>query len=91
MRSTHKAPPLGDILTPAKFSRIVIAIDFSSIDSEVIRYAMSLAGSGSKILIIHVVESVNAMLFGQDSDDYEAIHDKEASRSVPGRGTVSGN
>jgi manganese transport protein len=77
MRSTHKAPPLGDILSPAKFSRIVIAIDFSSIDSEVIRYAMSLAGRGSKILIIHVVESVNAMLFGQDSDDYEAIHDKK--------------
>ena len=76
MLSTHKAPPLGDILTPAKFSRIVIAIDFSSIDSEVIRYAMSLAGRGSKILIIHVVESVNAMLFGQDSDDFEAIHDK---------------
>jgi manganese transport protein len=77
MRSTHKAPPLGDILTPAKFSRIVIAIDFSSIDSEVIRYGMSMADKGSKILIIHVVESVNAMLFGQDSDDYEAIHDKE--------------
>jgi manganese transport protein len=76
MHSTHKAPPLGDILTPAKFSRIVIAIDFSSIDSEVIRYAISLAGMGSKILIIHVVESVNAMLFGQDSDDFEAIHDK---------------
>ena len=77
IRSTHKAPPLGDILTPTKFSRIVIAIDFSPIDSEVIRYAMSLAGRGSKILIIHVVESVNAMLFGPDSDDFEAIHDKE--------------
>jgi manganese transport protein len=77
MRSTHKAPPLGDILTPAKFSRIVIAIDFSSIDSEVIRYAMSLADRGSKILIIHVVESVNALLFGHDSDDYEAIQDRK--------------
>jgi manganese transport protein len=77
IRSTHLAPPLGDIMTPAKYSRIVIAIDFSTIDSEVIRHAMSLIREGSKILIIHVVESVGAIVFGGDSDDYEAIHDKK--------------
>ncbi|HCT30211.1 MAG TPA: iron/manganese transporter [Bacteroidales bacterium] len=76
LRSTHPAPPLGDITTPTRFSRIVIAIDFSTIDSEVIRYALSLAHSDSKILIIHVVESVGAIVYGQESDDYEAIHDK---------------
>jgi manganese transport protein len=77
IRSTHQAHPLGDITTAAKFSRIVIAIDFSSSDSEVIRHAMSLAHSGSKILLIHVVESAGAMVYGQDTDDYEAIHDRE--------------
>ena len=76
IRSTHHAPPLGDITTPAKFSRIVIAIDFSTIDSEVIRYALSLAHPESKILIIHVVESAGAMVFGKETNDYEAIHDK---------------
>jgi manganese transport protein len=77
IRSTHQAPPLGDITTPTKFSRIVIAIDFSSIDSEVIRYAMSMTHSDSKILIIHVVESVGARVYGKDTDDFEAIHDRE--------------
>jgi manganese transport protein len=76
-RSTHPAPPLGDILTPAKFSNIVIAIDFSAIDSEVLRHAMSLVHKESKILIIHVVESVGAMVFGRDTYDFEAIHDKK--------------
>lgn len=76
IRSTHHAPPLGDITTPAKFSRIVIAIDFSIIDSEVIRHALSLASQDTKVLIIHVVESVGAMVFGKEANDYESIHDK---------------
>jgi manganese transport protein len=67
IRSTHKAPPLGNINSPAVFSRIVIAIDFSSIDTEVIRHALTLAGPSSKILIIHVVESVGAMVFGKET------------------------
>lgn len=77
IRSTHMAPPLGDITSPARFSRIVVAIDFSAIDSEVIRYALSLAHPDTKLLIIHVVESVGAMVFGKDTNDYEAIHDKK--------------
>lgn len=76
IRSTHQAPPLGDITTPTKFSRIVIAIDFSTIDSKVIRFALSLAHSGSKVLIIHVVESAGALVYGKDTEDYEAIQDK---------------
>jgi manganese transport protein len=76
IRSTHLALPLGDITTPPKFSRIVIAIDFSTIDSKVIRFALSLVQSDSKILIIHVVESVGAIVYGNDTEDYETIQDK---------------
>ncbi len=77
LRSTHEAPPLGDISTPAVFSRIAVAIDFSRADSEVIRYALSLASPGSDILIIHVAESAGALVYGQDSGDYESIRDQE--------------
>lgn len=77
IRTTHQAPPLGDITTPARFSNIVIAIDFSAIDTEVIRHALSLAHSGSKILIVHVAESVGAMVLGKETADYESIHDKK--------------
>jgi manganese transport protein len=76
IRSTHQAPPLGDITTPTQFSRVVIAIDFSIIDSNVIRHALSMIHKESKILIIHVVESVGAIVFGKETDDYESIHDK---------------
>ncbi|HEX3009277.1 MAG TPA: Nramp family divalent metal transporter [Bacteroidales bacterium] len=75
IRSTHPAPPLGDITSPVKFSRIAVAIDFSSIDSKVIRHAMALAHSNSKVMIIHVVESVGAVILGKDTNDYETIQD----------------
>ena len=76
IHTTHPAPPLGDITTPSKFNRIAIAIDFSEIDSEVIRYALSLANPESKLLIIHVVESAVAHVYGKESMDFEAIDDR---------------
>jgi manganese transport protein len=77
IRSTHSAPPLGDISTPAVYKRIVIAIDFSQIDSQVIRHALTQAHKNSKVMIIHVVESVGAFVFGKDTADYEAIMDRD--------------
>jgi manganese transport protein len=77
IRSTHQALPLGDITSPARFSNIVIAIDFSAIDSEVIRHALSMAHKESKILIIHVAESVGAIVLGKETADYESIQDKK--------------
>jgi len=76
IRTTHQAPPLGDITTPARFSRIVIAIDFSAIDTEVIRHALTLAHSDSKILIVHVAESAGALVLGKETADFESIQDK---------------
>jgi manganese transport protein len=78
IRSTHTAVPLNNksISAPLTFSNIVAAVDFSNIDNEVIRYALSMAGANSKILIIHVVESAGALVYGSETTDYETIHDK---------------
>ena len=76
IHTTHQAPPLGDITTPSKYTRIAIASDFSHVDSEVIRHALSLIPADGKILIIHVVESVGAIVYGHETSDYEAINDK---------------
>ena len=76
IRTTHEAPELGDITSSAKYSNIAIAIDFSSVDSEVIRYALSLANPDSKIVLIHIVESAGAILLGKDIRDFETFSDK---------------
>jgi manganese transport protein len=75
-RSTHNPPVLGDITLKRTYSRIAIAIDLSKVDTEVIRHAMSLSHQGSKILIIHVVESAGALLLGNEINDLETQHDQ---------------
>lgn len=75
IRSTHVAPALGDIIKPEAFSRIAVAVDFSEVDNQVIRHALSLAPHGSKILIIHIVESAGALMLGQDIGDLETRQD----------------
>jgi manganese transport protein len=71
IRSPHKAPDLGNISTHKVYSRIAIAVDFSQIDTETIRHALSFSSPQSKILIIHVVETAGALLLGDEIDDYE--------------------
>jgi manganese transport protein len=77
IQSTHNTPTLGDITSKRTYSRIAIAIDLSKVDTEVIRHAMSLSHPGSRILIIHVVESAGALLLGNEINDMETQHDQE--------------
>lgn len=76
IRSPHAAPELGDIVTKTIYSRVAIALDFSKVDSEVIRHALSISRPGSHILIIHIVESAGAILLGNEIDDFETHSDK---------------
>jgi len=71
IRSPHEAPDLGNISTRTVYSRIAIAVDFSQIDTETIRHALSFSNQKSKILIIHVVETAGALMLGNETDDYE--------------------
>jgi manganese transport protein len=81
VRSPHQAPGLGDISTQTSYSRIAIAVDFSKVDSEVIRHALSISKKGSKILIIHIVESAGAIILGNEIDDLETHLDKQLLES----------
>lgn len=73
--SPHKAPELGNISTKTIFNRVAIAVDFSDIDTETIRHALSMCTSDSKVLIIHVVESAGALILGNEISDYETTVD----------------
>ena len=77
IRSPHKAMPLGDFVTKTTYPKVAIAIDFSKVDTEVIRHAVSLCEPNSEILIIHVVESAGAMIMGNEINDFETIQDRQ--------------
>lgn len=76
IRTPHKVTELGDITAKATYSRLAIAIDFSKVDTEVIRHAVSLCGPGTQILVIHVVESAGAIIMGNEIDDLETQQDR---------------
>ncbi len=80
IRAPHMTPVLTDITSQPSYSRIAIAVDFSKVDREVIRHALSLASKDSNILIIHTVESVGAMLLGNEVDDFETHSDAQTLR-----------
>ena len=67
---------LKDLVIPS-FEKIAIALDFSENDEKLLAYALGQGKKDSHYLLIHIVESASAKLFGDDSDDYESRKDKE--------------
>ena len=73
----HKEQVLLDISEVKKFNRIAVAVDFSEADSKVLQYVLSVTNPNTEILLIHVVESVVARVFGKDVADSETESDLE--------------
>jgi len=71
------AMTLSEITKPI-YKRIAIAIDFSKIDSLAIQSALSQGGKEAKYILIHVVESAGAMVYGSSIADKESSLDKAA-------------
>lgn len=59
------------------YSRIALALDFSSKDENVIRHALMFAKPHSIFILIHIVESAPAKLREKDTEDYETRKDRE--------------
>lgn len=59
------------------FNKIAIALDFSENDQKLLAYAIGQGKENTHYLLVHIVESASAKLFGHESDDYESRKDKE--------------
>jgi manganese transport protein len=55
--------------------RIAITVDFSSADTVAINSAFELGGKEAKYTLIHVVETVGAMVYGKNIEDHETLID----------------
>lgn len=69
--------PTDLLITNTKaYNRIAITVDFSPSDSKAISNALAQGGKTAGYLLIHIVETAGARLFGQEIDDLETISDK---------------
>ena len=54
---------------------IAVSVDFSSADEVAINHAFELGGIEAKYTLIHIVETVGAMLYGKNIEDHETLID----------------
>lgn len=77
----HDRHGLHDAFTPlridpaAAVSRIAVTVDFSASDNKAINRALRLGAKGTTLVLIHVLESANAMVYGEEAFDHEREED----------------
>lgn len=71
-----EATALHSLTTPT-YSSVAVALDFSENDQKLLAHALGQGSSGSKFILLHVVESVPARIYEFESDDLETEKDKE--------------
>ena len=54
---------------------IAVTVDFSSSDNKAINKAIELSNNQSKLILIHILESTNAMVYGENAFDLEREED----------------
>lgn len=59
------------------YKNIAVALDFSTTDSQSISSALQLGGKDAHYTIIHIVETVGAMVYGDQAHDFETTSDKD--------------
>ncbi|MFH1177498.1 MAG: Nramp family divalent metal transporter [Acidobacteriota bacterium] len=78
--TVHGPSTMPAVRPPQAPHHIAAALDFSPADTAVLSHAVALAragGRGSKILLLHVVESGGARLMGLELEDNEARADQQ--------------
>ncbi|MDP1801644.1 MAG: Nramp family divalent metal transporter [Bacteroidota bacterium] len=77
----NKRRGFHDELEPLKLDfqttvkRIAVTVDFSPSDNKAINKALQLGDKSSTLILIHILESANAMVYGEDSFDFEREED----------------
>jgi len=78
LNAPHGTAVILDEIDKPVYNRIAICIDFSRMDSITIRSALAQGGHDAKYVLLHVVETAGAMVYGSDIDDLESVEDRAA-------------
>ncbi len=73
----HKQPAPVVISGKEGFDVIAVALDYSVYDAQVMQYALQLANSSTRFVLIHVLESAAARHMGANTEDLEAVEDRQ--------------
>ncbi len=74
----HGTAVILEPITKPVYSRIAICVDFSNMDSLAIASAIAQGGKEANYVLLHVVETAGAMVYGSEIDDHESMEDQNA-------------
>jgi manganese transport protein len=60
-----------------EFNTIAVALDYSEVDNKTLSYALKLAHTQSRLVLIHIVESAAARRSGHEAEDAEVLKDQQ--------------
>jgi len=80
-RIPHGAAVILDEIAKPIYKRIAITIDFTDVDTLAIKSALAQGGTSANYLLIHVVETAGAMVYGSTIADKESSFDSEALKN----------
>jgi manganese transport protein len=72
----HNEPTLLKIKPLPEYKKIAIALDFSEMDQPLFNQALSQGSKKTKFVLIHIVESVSANVYNEESTDNETQTDR---------------
>lgn len=73
----HPEATAFQTLSIPTYSRVAVALDFSENDQKLLSHALGQGNSNTTYSLLHVVESVPARLYQNQSDDFETEKDRE--------------
>lgn len=81
-REVSLVPHIREVVLDTKpenvnYKRIAIALDFSSVDHKTVASALQLGKKDASFTLIHIVETVGALFYGNQIADFETSSDRE--------------
>ena len=67
-----------DMAVAPVYKRIAVTLDFSPVDNLTIQSALAQGGKQAQYILLHIVETAGAMMYGSDISDHESHNDRIA-------------
>lgn len=75
--SPHQFKLELEAVAPSGMKNIAVTVDFSHADEAALKSALSLGGKKARYTLIHIVETVGAMMYGAGIEDHETTVDQK--------------
>ena len=77
LANIHGEGAMPAIRNVEAFKRIAVALDFTKSDADILSYAVGIAKESSAVILMHIIESAGANVYGNEIEDEETKQDRD--------------